>query len=227
MQYKQGATVMSSDGKDVGRIDRVVFDPKSKEISHIVIRQGFLFTEDKVVPVELVASATEENVYLRQSSEQLKDLPLFEETHYLAYNESDPNAPAQLTDTAYAEPLLWYPPVGPVTSTGWTYGVAPYTPYYPLTTTPGVTQTVRNIPDNAVALKEGAKVVSANGDHVGNVERLLTEQDRVTHILISQGFLFTTEKLIPISWINTVADEQITLSVASRTLENLPEYEKR
>ena len=58
MEIKRNAKVTTADGKDVGRVDRVVIDPQSKEVSHLVIRQGFLFTEDKVVPIDLVSAAT-------------------------------------------------------------------------------------------------------------------------------------------------------------------------
>lgn len=51
MQFKQGTHVYTIDGKDVGAIDRVVLDPKTDEVTHVVVRRGWLFSEDKVVPI--------------------------------------------------------------------------------------------------------------------------------------------------------------------------------
>ena len=67
MQLQQGATVRTADGKDVGHLDRVVMDPKSKEVTHVIVRKGMLFTEDKVVPLSLIASSTKDEVRLRDA----------------------------------------------------------------------------------------------------------------------------------------------------------------
>src|SRR6266545_4349468 len=108
MQFKQGTGVYTSDGRDVGRIDRVVLDPKTKEVTHIVVRKGFLFTEDKIVPLSLIASALEDQVRLRPDAGDLGALPPFEETHYIPVDEAEArgaNYPVGL-----ASPLYWYPP---------------------------------------------------------------------------------------------------------------------
>jgi uncharacterized protein YrrD len=110
MQIKNNAKVTMANGKDAGRIDRVVLDPKSKEVTHVVVRKGFVFTEDKVVPMNLIGSATDEGVVLRSDVGDLKDLPPFEETHYIHLEEDEmPNAPERL-GSVYALPVYWYPP---------------------------------------------------------------------------------------------------------------------
>ena len=43
MLFKQGTDVFSSDNEKIGTLDRVVMDPRTKEISHIIVREGFLF----------------------------------------------------------------------------------------------------------------------------------------------------------------------------------------
>ncbi len=42
MQFKRGAEGFTADGRKVGGIDRVVIDPRTREVSHVVIRKGFL-----------------------------------------------------------------------------------------------------------------------------------------------------------------------------------------
>jgi uncharacterized protein YrrD len=211
MQFKDGTNVYTADGDQVGRIDRVVIDPRTKEVSHVVVRKGLLFTEDKVVPLELIAGATEDMVTLRDDAGDLDVLPHFEESHYVPMSEAD-----QATTYApgYASPVYWYPPFG-----GAWYGA----PVYPEVTY--TTRTEQNIPEGTVGLKEGAKVVSADGDHVGNVERIFTTGDRATHMLISQGLLFKEKKLIPTLWISTITEDEVKLGVNSGMLERLPAYE--
>lgn len=216
MQFKQGTEVFTAKGEEVGHIDRVVMDPQTKEVSHIVVRKGFFFTEDKVVPIDLIAAATEDRVVLREDAGDLQALPPFEETHYIPANEAELRAsyPA-----GYAPPLYWYPP----------YGAAMWNPYtYPgYAELPYRTETERNIPEGTVALKEGAKVISADGEQVGKVEQVLTDAmaDRATHLLISNGLLLKEKKLIPTLWISEVGEDEVHLTVGLRFLDQLREYQ--
>ena len=49
MRFNKGATVQDQAGKRIGRIDRVVLDPKTKKVPHLVVEKAILFTEDRVV----------------------------------------------------------------------------------------------------------------------------------------------------------------------------------
>jgi uncharacterized protein YrrD len=84
-----------------------------------------------------------------------------------------------------------------------------------------------NIPEGTLALEEGARVVSLDDKHVGNVEQVLTQSqtDRATHIVISAGLLFKHRKLIPSAWTLDITPEEVRLSVDSKFLEQLPEYQ--
>ena len=76
-----------------------------------------------------------------------------------------------------------------------------------------------------VALAEGAKVLSEDGEHVGNIETLITDpNERVTHLVISSGLLMKERKIIPSHWLGSVTEDEVHLSVESRLLERLPEY---
>ncbi len=213
MQFKEDARVYDLAGENVGHVDRVVLDPETKEVTHIVIRQGFLFTEDKVLPIKLIATATEDRIDLNLKGEALEHLPAFEETHYVPLSDEELHTVAYPPDMAY--PLYWYLPVG-----NWTE----YTP----TGTPGRAETQQNIPENTVALKEGAKVFSLEGKHIGQVETIFTDsaKNRATYFLISQGLLLKERKAIPTSWIRRFEQDEVHLNVSAATLNNLHEYEQ-
>ena len=55
MQLKKGASVESSAGEKIGTLDRVVLDPETKEVTHIIVEKGWLFTENKVIQIQDVA----------------------------------------------------------------------------------------------------------------------------------------------------------------------------
>ncbi len=209
MQFKRGAEVFTADGKQVGRIDRVVLDPKNKEIIGVVVRKGLLFTEDKVVPAGLIATATEDRVTLREKTGNLDDLTDFEERHYVPLNQ-----PSDGSTPMFAPPVFWYPPIGAAV------------PYPGFTGQPYVTETEQHIPQGTVALREGAPVVSFDDKNVGGVDRIITGPDgrEVTHLIISEGTLVKTRKLIPITWVDDVMEDQVRLGVDADLIAGLPEY---
>ncbi len=215
MQFKENAPVLTADGHNVGEVARVVVDPRSREVTAIIVRKGFLFTEDRVVPIDLVATTTDDEVRLRPTKDALPELLPLDELHFV---ESDDDELAAVTP-GIAQPLYGYPPVG----AAW-WGMD-YTTYWP---GPAVSiESERHIPADSVVLNAGAPVYSADGHHVGDVEEIVTDNDsgRATHLVIAAGRLFTTRKVIPTGWIDRVNDEQIRLSVRAQVLERLPAYE--
>lgn len=215
IEIKEGTSVFTSDGKEVGKINRFVLDPGTNEVTHVVVQKGWLLPEDKVVPITMISTTTNERVVLYQKAEDLDRLPPFEETHYVELTSADLH-PAGPSTYRYAPALYWYPPSGyigyPAFGTAY-YGWPPV-------------ETTRNIPADTIPLKEGAAVVSSDDKHVGDVERLFidAESNRATHFLISQGLLFKDRKLIPAHWIKSVEEDKVRLTVPSGLLERLPSY---
>jgi len=244
MQFKKSAPVYTADDQQVGAIDRVVLDPQTNEVSHIVIRQGWLFTEDKVAPIELVDMATEERVQLRSDVKNLDALPQFEEVSYIPYaaddeNERSPSNTGQTnidkvtpatddseTTTTYstvtdAFSLYGYPAVG----LGWpAYDLG----YYGYPDELYTVKVKRHIPTGTIALKEGATVVDSQGERIGSVKRVFTndETDQATHLLISEGWIFKEQKVVPLDWVKTVTEDEVQLHVKADLLNRLPAYQE-
>ncbi len=110
MQFHQGAHVLTTDGRDIGTVDRLVLDPRDQEITHMVVRKGLLLPEDKVIPIHLVASTTADQITLKAKSNQVEMLPSFEEIHYVF---GDPEALRNYDVSGQVVPLYWYPPFTP------------------------------------------------------------------------------------------------------------------
>lgn len=213
MQFKQGASIFTEEGKEVGHIDRVVIDPKTKDVTHIVVRKGLLFTQDKVVPEKFIATGNADRITLRMKTKKLNELPDYEEAHYVTLNEEE-LARTEKTPIFYAPVSYWYPPYPEMV-------VAPYIePPYQVETT-------LNIPKGTVAVKEGAKVITRDEQHVGNVEQVLTsaKTGRVTHLMIAKGMLLKEKKMIPAGWIDRLAEGEVRLAVVLRTVQELPTLE--
>lgn len=223
MQFRKDTPVYTANGKHVGSLDRVVIDPANKEITHVVVSRGILFAEDHVIPVEFIETATADEVRLSSEVGDPQTLPLFQETFYVQPNEigDRPYLPGDLRPMDVAEPLYWYPPVGG------TWSGADYPARYPGITPHTEMYTKQNIPESSVGLKEGASVVSADGEQVGKVKRIFMDDasKRATHLLIAEGWLFPVQKVLPVHWIRSFDEDEIRLTVTSSVLEGLPEYE--
>ena len=185
MELQQSTNVYTSDGKEAGSLNRVVIEPETHKVTHIIIKSGLIIKDDKVVPVSNVDHADRNRVALNCSSEELKGMsPLKIEVQVA----NDGSGRGESYD--------------PVTG-----GMSVSAPY--------ITEKQRTIPEELVALKEGAPVISDDDKHVGNIESVLTEDEttNVTSFVVSQGLLSKTRKTIPIQWVRTLDDEKVSLNI--------------
>ena len=204
MLFQKNANVVDANGQQVGSLERVVLNPESKLVTDLVIRTGTLFNKsDKVIPVELIAETTENQIVLSRKAGELESFPPFEERYLI---DVDDDTDQKLVD---APPVVYgNPGFGPM--------VVP---------APGeqfVTQIDQNIPHGTVAMKEGAKVITADGKHVGNVERVLADasMDQVTNMEISKG-IFTKEwRLIPMKWVKSMGEDEVRLRVNEDSIDD-------
>jgi uncharacterized protein YrrD len=215
MQLKKGADVFSAAGEKIGSIDRVVINPETKEITHLVIEKGILFPTNKVIPIEYVNRGVEDQITLEKNAEELEVLPSYDPDSYISLDRTDYPDEDQGIDASY-----WYPPL--YHSWWTTHGGSPG--WYPK---PRYVKAENVIPEETVALEEGAKVISKDGKHIGNVEEVIVETAEylATHIVVSEGFFLKERKLVPTIWIKDVFEDQVTLSVRSDLFDQLPEYE--
>jgi len=207
MQYQRGAMVLSADGQDAGKVDRLVIEPSNRQVTHLVVRKGVLLPEDKVIPVEQVRNANGNAITLTVKGDALKSLPPFEETHYIPEDQG-----SSATEDVNEVPLLWYPPalMGPMPD----YRLAP----------PVIVQ--KNIPKGTIALKEGAKVFSHDEQRIGDIARIFTSPtDQITFFFVAHGLIQKKYKLIPANWIARVMEDEVYLSVSARLVEGLADYQ--
>jgi uncharacterized protein YrrD len=209
MKFINNVDVLSNQGEKVGTLERVVIDPKTRDVTHLVVSQGLLSDIQKIVPVGMVGVDDEGQVLFQEDEEAFKGLPKFEQADYVSASaEQDPDLEAS---------LYWYPPALAWAQTG-SFTELP-TPNY-------AHKAERNIPEGAVPLEEGAEVISRDEQTVGNVESIHTApDDTATHLVISGGLVLKKKKLIPTHWINDIHEEQIRLAVAAEVIDRLPEYQ--
>jgi sporulation protein YlmC with PRC-barrel domain len=209
LQLQKNAQVSLADGTVVGRVDRVVLDPRTREVSHIVVRKGWLFASDRVVPVDWIGSASEAGVTLHAQPDDVDALPEFEAEEYVRVSDDEQPRAGAAADVA--TPLFWYP----LGSGALPYGSPPAATY--------TTRTTQNIPEGNVALKPGAKVMTRDDQHVGNVDEVLTDArtERALGLVISQGLFLKEKRRVPITWVDHIEEDTVRLLVGARQLETL------
>ena len=222
MRFKKDANVEAADGHTVGKLERVVLDPDNQDVTHLVVSKGFLFKEDKVLPIQLVDKSDEGRIVLSPEAGNLDAFPPYEETDFEVVNEEKLGETPAPSDE-YAPMLYWYPSatIGPS-----------FRPYLwnsdqNLTEDGGIIETKeRNIPPQTVGLQVGAQVLSSDGKHVGDLDQvlMLPGADKATHFVIHEGGLLKGKKIVPLKWVTFLGEKQIRLSIPADFISSLPDY---
>jgi sporulation protein YlmC with PRC-barrel domain len=193
-QFTIGAEAHGTDG-ELGQLKRVVVNPVSKTVTHLLIeprhRQGL----GRLVPLDLVDGASGEEIRLRCSKAEFDQLDFAEETTFLPG-----------VDDAYA---------------GYEPGDAYAWPYFGGNASVPVTSVA--VPIGEVSVRRGDPVHATDGD-IGKVEGLVVESrgHHVTHVLLQEGHLWGRKEVaIPIESIASV-DSGIRLKISKQEVQSLP-----
>lgn len=210
MIFRYGSDVILANGEKGGEVKEIVMDPKTGEVTHIILEKGFLSTEDKVLPISIVEDANENRVKLYELEIPLDDLTDYKEKKFVEVRDSRFEIPV----VGNPPFLLPYPPVRPYKKRE--FELRRYKK-----------EKVKNIPQEVEPIKKGAKVFTLEGQHVGNVAEVIinSQTDDATHLVISKGLLLIEEKLVPFDWVQEYEEEEVHLAVDRQVIENLPEYQ--
>jgi len=192
-EIELGADIIGSDGEKVGMVDSLVIEPQNGTIQSIVVRKGFFFPTDKILPIAMIANVAENVVTLSASSTEIEELTEYMDTEYVM------------------------PPAGYYGAPGYMW---PSTQIYNSDLL--VDEQIRERMPNAVILSEGTLVVDTEGDDVGRITELYSDdQGRVIGVKVEEGFFRHHEHYIPAHVITSADDNLVRLSVDKGTLESI------
>lgn len=78
MDLDLGSHVKSSDGKEVGRVDRIIYQPDTMKVREFVVHKGFFLRNDRIVSIHHVDRIDDDHtVHLKLPAEKTRDLPAF------------------------------------------------------------------------------------------------------------------------------------------------------
>jgi uncharacterized protein YrrD len=214
MRVELGSKVATSDGKEVGTIEKLILDPDTGDVFSVVIRKGMLFHRDFEVPLDGIVGQEEGVARLRYTEGQLDDLRTFDEGSY--------TTPPPERSTEYASGY-GYPAASLLWPSRWSGPISgePYG-HDAIGDVRDEVATMHREQDLSNAIvQEGSTVKSRDGEKLGEVHRLVFDPQtgRPTMLVIRKGFLFTEDVEVPAGLISSVDDDVVYLDVRHDELQ--------
>ncbi|MEX1343099.1 MAG: PRC-barrel domain-containing protein, partial [Candidatus Limnocylindrales bacterium] len=202
LEITSETNVYTAHDEHVGTVGRIVLDPETLAISHLVVRKGVLFSEDRLVPIADIATATAERINLGQEV-TLDDLQPFVEQSYEPLPDRERPAGSPVEGVRLRMPMS-----GPVGET------------MPPVDAELVPVDRRNIPDRLTAVEADATVLDVDGNEVGRLERVITTQEgQPTHIVVGERGLMPDRRVLPIAWVAEITESAIALDASREVIE--------
>lgn len=213
-EIRIGAEVVGSDGK-LGEVHRVIVDARSNHVTDLVVKHGFLWGSERVVPLACVGGVEGGTVRLDLDEAHFKALNGFASTSFRAPDPDYIGPPG----FDHGEFLL-----DTVVAAGGAAGVGPSIGTPPLGY-PGGEQVT---PDNMQrpAYTKGMDVLDAMGEKVGEVEDFAIAQDsgKLTRLVLRRGFILHHDTELPLAWVESLGDQAVVLNVSRAQVEQLEQH---
>jgi ferritin-like metal-binding protein YciE/uncharacterized protein YrrD len=216
MAVEVGARVRSSDGQDIGTVDRLIFDPGWNRVKAAVIRKGMLLQRAVEVPISAFRQTLDGGLSINLTADEVDNLPEFHEADYTA-----PPADYALPDGMTPGSLYW--PAG--TIMGPPRNIPLMGPDVVTRPDSDVESEVRSALsrqalENAV-IGKGSTVTASDGKNVGKVEDMAFDATtgELTGLLVRSGLLAHKDQSIDPSLIADVDEGVVYLKV---TADQLP-----
>jgi osmotically-inducible protein OsmY len=184
-------------------VERVVIRPGDGGVEALVVRRGLLRRHDVIVPIDAIEDAEPELVRIRLSRTEVDQLPEVQAGVFVA------------------APAGWKSPGG--------RGAAGVVFAMPAPDAGRGRQRAKQgaseVAGQPVTLAAGQTVIGSDGE-VGTLALLLLDSadSRVTHLVVRGGKMLEHDTIVPLTWVRTVAGDQLLLDVGRAELSQLPEY---
>jgi sporulation protein YlmC with PRC-barrel domain len=70
---KEGAKVTTVEGKHAGNVVRVLAEPSTDQVTHLIISSGLLLKEEKLIPIRWVSRIGENEIHLKVNKKALEE----------------------------------------------------------------------------------------------------------------------------------------------------------
>lgn len=207
LAFKLGANVYGRTKrrtKHCGQLIKIVIDPRSWQLTDLIIEEGLLFKRALVLPIAQVQvkETLKEAVILTISSEQLKQFQVFDET-IVEKGISDWPATKTVGEIEYAS--------------------------LPTTNIPNLAmsreKTRLGVRNDAVILDNNTNVACLDGN-IGHLSHIMTaaKDYLISNLVFKQGTLFPKYYIVSSPYIDSLSEAQVQIGITGAEAEQLPEY---
>ncbi len=213
-----GESVLTSDGKDIGKVDGLVVDPDSMDMLEIIVHKGFLFSTDRIIDVVYIDRVDDDGtIHLNVDASRANDFPPYVTHEYVVATGTDRGAmPVGVgIGPTVNQPIMWRArPVGRgmhVTGeAGYLAAVAQAVPV----------EVRSDLPTAAVVIDAGTDVIAADGQKIGTVDDILyNDEDELTGFIVEAGFFHHRDIPVPISNVAAITSRYVRLNVDAVTIK--------
>jgi sporulation protein YlmC with PRC-barrel domain len=213
---RQGATVVTADGKHVGTLHAVVIDARDDDITHLAVNAGPHFPAPGFgaphivsVPIEEMADAREAKVILKCTKHKFTDFPDYAEWNFGRPTDAwnPPEGLQRDTTVATMESIrqgagLWSMPVPAE--------VRHRQPFE------------REIPHGAFVWR----VEGGSEEEIGAVDRVLSEEvtEHIRALVIHEGHFFGHDVILPIEYVTDINDTVVHVQMTDADLAALEPF---
>ena len=214
LKFTIGVHARCSDGR-CGEVRRLIIDPATDAVTHLVIQPGRQKQAARLVPADLVET-TDGEIRLRCTRAEFDRLDNAEERELADEADQDVGDAGGLLGSGLAYDVSGeaYAPMGP----GGLVDIGPTPmPHHRRTVVTDV------VPLGEDQVRPGDRVHAVDGE-IGQVEGFLVspDDDRVTHVLLAEGHLWGRKEVaIPVTAVTKV-DLGIRLNLTKEQVEHLP-----
>lgn len=221
MDIQLGKPVLSCDGIYLGKVDRVVLEPATREVVEIIVHRGFLFTTDRLIELPLIDRIADDGiVYLTVTAMRASELPLFYEHEYVVptpdelRTEPFPVAGGVSGGGASTMPLVWR-----TTWSGRDFHPASRSLFEPAAINVQAIEKRSNLPDNTVVLSRSTDIICGDGQRCGVVADVIyDEHGELEAVVGAFGFRHKRHVRVPAAQIASMTHDHVRLTVDSEQL---------
>lgn len=219
-----GAPVVTSDGRPVGKVDRIVVCPDPREVCEIVVHQGLLLTKDRIVETTMIASVADDGtVTLDVPSDEVNALPLFYEHEFVVPTASElRDAPYPIAGGVNAGGLTTSPILWRTSFSGRGFQTASRGLFDSAPVDPSAVEKRTNLPENTVEITRGTDVVTSDGEKLGVVADVIYGAgNEIAGIIAAGGLLRHHRYEVHIAQIASFTRDRVTLSVPATDITSI------
>lgn len=201
------AEVYASDGV-VGNTIRIVLNPVSNEVTHIVVKPPGAFEGEYMVPLEQVAKSSPEAIYLNMTRNEFATLERYSDLRFIDIEEYG-TALTEPEDIPAADVCYW--------------------PYFTAEGHLGTYADTTAVPHDELAIHRGAQVEAANG-RIGRVDEFLVDEEshHISHLVLREGHLWGKKDVtVPVAEIDHIEADTVYLKLSKKEVEALPSVKVR